>query len=72
MSISRNARLLPLLALPCILAITGCEEPATPTNDGQPKSTLGKAKAKADQTVDKMQKRQEELSRQADSIFDDN
>ena len=70
MSNSRNILL--LLTLPCILLVGGCEEPASDPDDGQPKSTLGKAKASADRTVDKMQKRQEELSKQADSVFDDN
>lgn len=56
------------------LAFSGCEDPTAPTatNDGSPKSTLGKAKASADRTVDQMQKRQDELSKQADSVFDGN
>lgn len=56
------------------LAMAGCEDPGAvnATNDGEPKSTLGKAKASADRTVDKMNKRQDELSKQADSVFDGN
>lgn len=55
-----------------MLAVGGCEEPVSAPDDGQPKSTLGKAKASADRTLDKMQKRQDELSKQADSVFDGN
>ena len=56
------------------LGMAGCEDPGAvnATNDGGAKSTLGKAKASADRTVDKMKKRQDELSKQADSVFDGN
>ncbi|MCH2161935.1 MAG: hypothetical protein MK085_08695 [Phycisphaerales bacterium] len=58
--------------LPALLV--GCEESAStssaPNNGGGARSTLGKAKESADRTMDKMKQRQEELSKQADDIFD--
>ena len=54
------------------LAMVGCEDPgAVTTNEGGAKSTLGKAKESAERTLDKMEKRQEDLSKQADDIFGD-
>ena len=50
----------------------GCEETTTTTNNTQPQgaqSTYGKAKESADRTIDKMRQRQDELSKQADDIF---
>jgi hypothetical protein len=57
-----------ILALP--LALTACEEPSTAEKvDSGAKSTLGKAKASADRTMDKIEANQEKLSKQADDIF---
>ncbi len=55
-------------------AIVGCEDLATDTAPGPPtgaQSTLGKAKEKADRTVDQINQYQQDLSRQADTVFDD-
>ena len=61
------------LFLPGLLV--GCEESSstgnTTNSGGGARSTLGKAKESADRTIDKMQQRQEELSKQADDIFKD-
>lgn len=69
----RTARGLACSALLLPALLVGCEEStSTPnqTNDGGgAKSTLGKAKESADRTIDKMKQRQEELSKQADDIF---
>ena len=62
-----------LLASSAVL-ITGCEEySSSPTDsDGRAQSVLGKAHQKATDTVDAMEQRQIDLSRQADEIFDGN
>ncbi len=54
--------------------VLGCEEYSSPaiSDDGRAKSVLGKAHQKATDTVDAMQQRQIDLSRQADEIFDGN
>ena len=67
---------LPLIVSGSILlaSFLGCEEDTTTTNNAQPQgaqSTYGKVKESADRTMDKINQRQEELSKQADSIFDD-
>ena len=67
---------LPLMVSASILlgSFLGCEETTMTTNNAQPQgaqSTYGKAKESAERTIDKINQRQEELSNQADSIFDD-
>lgn len=73
MSISRSLRLLAGSIL--VLGVTvGCEDLATDTAPGPPtgaQSALGKAKEKADRTVDQINQYQQDLSRQADTVFDD-
>ena len=56
------------------LLIIGCEnESSAPVkDDGRAQSVLGKARQKATDTVDAMEQRQLDLSRQADEIFDGN
>lgn len=71
--IFRTARDLACSALLLPVLLGGCEESSStsaPTNGGGgAKSTLGKAKESADRTIDKMRQRQDELSKQADDIF---
>lgn len=71
-------RPLPLIASASLLlgSFLGCEETTTTTTTPPPQpqgaqSTYGKAKESAERTIDKMNQRQEELSKQADSIFGD-
>ncbi len=58
-----------------IAAIAGCEESVDddfdPPVDDAPRSTLGKAKGFAEDTISDMQERQEAIGRQADTVFDD-
>ena len=62
-----------LLAISTLL-IVGCEDYSSSpvSDDGRAQSVLGKAHQKATDTVDAMEQRQIDLSRQADEIFDGN
>lgn len=57
------------------IAIGGCEDldvgAAAPTAPTGAQSTLGKAKEKAERTVDQINRHQQDLVRQADTVFDD-
>lgn len=68
-------RALVIMTLAGLTAILGCEESVDdgfePAVDNAPKSTLGKAKGFAEDTIADMQERQEAISRQADTVFDD-
>ena len=73
MSNSRSLRLMTGVVL-SVGVIVGCEDLGTDTAPGPPtgaQSTLGKAKEKADRTVDQINQYQQDLSRQADTVFDD-
>ena len=68
-------RALVIMTVADLTTILGCEESADdgfePAVDGTPRSTLGKAKGFAEDTIADMQERQEAIGRQADTVFDD-
>ena len=68
-------RALVTMTIAGLTAILGCEESVDdgfePAVGGTPKSTLGKAKGFAEDTIADMQERQEAIDRQADTLFDD-
>ena len=68
-------RLASIAMIGLALSLIACEDTEVagpgPVIDDGPKSTLGKAKGFAEDTIADMEARQAAISRQADTVFDD-